>query len=208
MPDTDRPDEPRALRGFRVVHVFDISQTEGAPLPEIRPQLLTGDAPAALWGALAAQVTAPGFTLIREHCGDSNGRTDPTTCVVRVRADIAGAQAVKTLALELAHIECGHTGDAFDSTGCRGRAEAEAESVAYIVTAWAGLDSGAYTVPYVAGWSGGDTAILRAAAATITAAAGRILALLEDDNGGEDPAPTSQANQPDLLTADVLRRAV
>src|SRR5687767_15311220 len=53
-----------------------------------------------------------------------------------------------TLFRSLAHIECGHTADGFDYRGCRGRAEAEAESVAYIVTAWAGLDAGAYTVPY------------------------------------------------------------
>ncbi len=69
---------------------------------------------------------------------------------MRVRPDVADAQAVKTLAHELAHIECGHSADGYDYQGCRGQAEAEAESVAYIVTAWAGLDSGAYTVPYVA----------------------------------------------------------
>lgn len=206
-PDARRPDEPRALRGFRVVHVFDISQTDGEPLPEVRPQLLTGDAPAALRRALAAHVTAHGFTLTREHCGDANGLTDPAARVVRVRPDIAGAQAVKTLAHELAHIECGHTVDGFGYTRCRGQAEAEAESVAYIVTAWAGLDSGAYTVPYVAGWSGGDPAVLRAAAATVTAAAGRILALLEDDDGGDDPAPTGQAGRPDHVSADVQRVA-
>jgi antirestriction protein ArdC len=199
--DADRPDQPWALRGFRVVYVFDISQTEGEPLPEVRPQLLAGDAPTALWDALAAQITAHGYTLTREHCGDANGLTDPTARTVRVRLDIAGAQAVKTLAHELAHIECGHTGDGFDYTGCRGRAEAEAESVAYIVTGWAGLDSGAYTVPYVAGWSGGDCAVLRAAAATVTAAAGRILAVLD---GGDDPEPASPSNQPDRDGVDVL----
>ena len=67
----------------------------------------------------------------------------------------------------------GHTADDYDYRGCRGQAEAEAESVAYLVTAWAGLDSGAYTVPYVAAWSAGDTDVVRAAAATVTAAARR-----------------------------------
>jgi antirestriction protein ArdC len=199
-PATNRPDETRALRGFRVVHVFDISQTEGEPLPEVRPQLLTGDAPTVLWEALAAQVTGHGYTLTREHCGDANGLTDPTTRTVRVRPDIAGAQSVKTLAHELAHIECGHTTDGFDYLGCRGQAEAEAESVAYIVTAWAGLDSATYTVPYVAGWSRGDAAVLRAAAATVTAAAGRILAVL-DGHGADDPEPTRLH---DPAPADVL----
>lgn len=192
---------PRALRGFRVVHVFDVSQTDGEPLPEVVPELLTGDGPSALWEALAAQVTWHGYSLTRADCGPANGITDPGSRTVRIRRDIEPAQAVKTLAHELGHIECGHTADGFDYTGCRGRAEAEAESVAYIVTAWAGLDSTAYTVPYVAAWSGGDTAVLRAAAATVTAAAGRILARLDGDDGGDDLEP---ASPPAPDTAGVL----
>ena len=193
--DAERPAGARVLRGFRVAHVFDISQTEGDPLPDIAPELLTGDGPAALWEALAAQVTAHGYTLTREACGQANGLTDPAARTVRVRPDVADAQAVKTLAHELAHIECGHTADGYDYRGCRGRAEAEAESVAYIVTAWAGLDAGAYTVPYVAAWSAGDTDVVRAAAATVTAAARRILDHLdgaestENTPGDRDAAP-------------------
>jgi hypothetical protein len=184
----------RTLRGFRVAHVFDISQTDGDPLPDVRPELLTGDAPAALWDALATRVAAHGYTLTREACGQANGLTDPAARTVRVRPDIADAQAVKTLAHELAHIECGHTADGYDYRGCRGRAEAEAESVAYIVTAWAGLDSGAYTVPYVAAWSAGDTAVVRAAATTVTAAARRILDHLDDAaDSAENPAGDGEA---------------
>lgn len=181
----------RVLRGFRVAHVFDITQTEGEPLPEVRPQLLTGDAPAALWDALAAQVTAHGYTLSREDCGETNGLTDPTARTVCVRPDVDAAQAVKTLAHELGHLECGHVADGYDYRGCRGRAEAEAESVAYIVTAWSGLDADAYTVPYVAGWSGGDAAVVRAAATTVTAAARRILDRLDP------PAQDGEANRAD-----------
>ncbi|CCH86260.1 conserved protein of unknown function [Modestobacter italicus] len=184
--DADQRAPGRVLRGFRVAHVFDISQTEGDPLPEITPELLTGDAPDALWQALATQVAGHGYTLTREACGQANGLTDPAARTVRVRPDVADAQAVKTLAHELAHIECGHTADGFDYTGCRGRAEAEAESVAYIVTAWAGLDSGTYTVPYVAAWSAGDTDVVRAAAATVTAAARRILDHLDGAEGAEN----------------------
>ena len=186
--DADRPARARVLRGFRVAHVLDISQTDGDPLPDIAPELLTGDAPAALWDALATQVAAHGYTLTREDCGQANGLTDPAARTVRVRPDVADAQAVKTLAHELAHIECGHTADGFDYRGCRGRAEAEAESVAYIVTAWAGLDAGAYTVPYVAAWSAGDPDVVRAAAVTVTTAARRILDHLDAAESAGDPA--------------------
>lgn len=184
------------LRGFRVAHVFDISQTDGDPLPDIAPELLTGDAPAALWEALAAQVAAHGYTLTREACGQANGLTDPQARTVRVRPDVADAQAVKTLAHELAHIECGHTADGFDYRGCRGRAEAEAESVAYIVTAWAGLDAGAYTVPYVAAWSAGDVDVVPTAAATVTAAARRILDHLDGAEATETPPRDGDGGPP------------
>ena len=194
--DADLSARGRVLRGFRVAHVFDVSQTEGDPLPEIRPELLTGDAPAALWEALAAQVSAHGYRIIREVCGQANGVTDPAARTVRVRPDVADAQAVKTLAHELAHIECGHTADGFDYTGCRGQAEAEAESVAYIVTAWAGLDAGAYTVPYVAAWSAGDTDVVPAAAATVTAAARRILDELRGAEGTENPPGDGDGARP------------
>lgn len=186
----------RVLRGFRVAHVFDISQTEGDPLPLVTPELLIGDAPAALWDALAAQVATHGYTLTREDCGQANGLTNPHARTVWVRPDVADAQAVKTLAHELAHIECGHTADGFDYTGCRGRAEAEAESVAYIVTAWAGLDSGVYTVPYVAGWSAGDTAVVRAAAATVTAAARRVLDHLDGAESTQEPPAERETAPP------------
>ncbi|WP_239521087.1 ArdC-like ssDNA-binding domain-containing protein [Blastococcus saxobsidens] len=194
--DTERPAGGRVLRGFRIAHVFDISQTDGDPLPDVVPELLTGDAPAALWEALAAQVAAHGYTLAREACGQANGVTDPAARTVRVRPDVADAQAVKTLAHELAHIECGHTTEGYDYRGCRGEAEAEAESVAYIVTAWAGLDAGVYTVPYVAAWSAGDTDVVRAAAATVTAAARRILDHLDGAEGPENPSGDGETAPP------------
>lgn len=166
----------RVLRGFRVAYVFDVSQTDGAPVPDVRPELLTGDAPAALWDALAAQIAAAGYRITRGRClFGANGTTEALTRTVTVRADVDDAQAAKTLAHELAHIACGHLDGGYDYRGCRGVAEAEAESVAYIVTAWAGLDSAAYTVPYVARWSGGDPAVVHGSAKTVTAVARQVI---------------------------------
>jgi hypothetical protein len=92
-----------------VVHVFDIAQTEGDPLPDVPPALLTGQALAGLWDDLAGQVSGHGYTLERGDCSGANRYTDPARRVVRVRDDVDDAQAVKTLAHELGHIECGHT---------------------------------------------------------------------------------------------------
>jgi len=156
---------------FKIVHVFDVSDTSGQPLPTRPvPVLLAGQAPQGLWEALASQVQARGFTLQRGDCGDANGLTHYRDRTVTVRADVDEAQAVKTLIHELGHaLLHDPTGPAtiappgivltagdpvLTSAGqCRGRLEVEAESVAYLVASAHGLDTGAYTFPYVAGWA-------------------------------------------------------
>ena len=165
----------RQVRGFRVVHVFATSQTEGAPLPDVTPTLLTGQAPAGLWDALEGQVLGHGYTVLRGDTGRANGWTDPTSHTVRVSSGVDDAQAVKTLIHELAHLEAGHVVDLSTYATCRGRCEVEAESVAYVVAAAHGLDASGYTFAYVAGWAGGDLTCVRQAAETVTKAARTIL---------------------------------
>ena len=148
-------------------------------MPDVVPALLTGQAPAGLWDELAGQVSGHGYTLERGGCAGANGWTDPARRVVRVRADVDDAQAVKTLAHELGHLECGHVTDLPTYLTCRGRCEVEAESVAYVVAASAGLDTAGYTFAYVAGWAGGDLAVVRLAAETVTGAARTILGRLD-----------------------------
>lgn len=168
----------RGVGGFKVVHVFDVTQTSGQPLPERpRPALLAGQAPKGLWDALAAQVQARGFELKRGDCaGGANGLTHYLEQTVTVRADVDDAQAVKTLAHELGHVllhdPTGRatvttpgmslpardpvvTSETVDTSAgqCRGRLEVEAESVAYLIASAHGLDTGAYTFPYVAEWA-------------------------------------------------------
>lgn len=74
--EAEQPGLVRVLRGFTVAHIFDVSQTDGPPLPEVDPALLDGNAPAQLWDRLAAQVAGAGFTLTRGDCRPANGRTD------------------------------------------------------------------------------------------------------------------------------------
>ena len=171
------------LRGFTVVSVFDISQTDGAELDEpIMPALLDGEAPAGLWQSLEMQVSAAGFSLVRcdsaAEIGGANGRTDFGARTVTVRADVSDAQACKTLAHELGHILCGHEAELF--AGCRGRLEVEAESVAYIVCASAGMVAEAYSLPYVARWSGGDADVVRQTAQKVVQVAGVLCSALSE----------------------------
>lgn len=161
----DRDDTPPQLRGFKVVHVFDVTQTEGEPLPHIEPAHLTGAEPEGLWDHLASLTRDNGCRIERGPCGPgANGYTDFTTRLVRIRDDVDPAQAVKTLAHELGHIRADHEHrftEYATSAVCRGRAEVEAESIAYLITAHAGLDSTSYSVPYLASWSNGDPGLLR-----------------------------------------------
>jgi hypothetical protein len=172
----DADEAARTVRAFRVTHVFDIGQTDGPPLPEVRRRLLTGDSNPALFAALAEQVNAAGYELRREPCTqpEANGETSFADRVVRVRPDLPGAQAVKTLAHELAHVHM-HDPARDDARIARDVAEVEAESVAFLVTEAHGIDSGEYTVPYVAGWSGGATGPVMSTAERVLSTAGRIL---------------------------------
>ena len=99
---------------------------------------------------------------------------------IRVRVGLQPAQAVKTLAHELAHAILHSEADCTGPT--KAVAELEAESVAFVVCDDLGLDSSAYSFGYVASWAGGsdnaDNAI-SASAQRITKAARTILEQLD-----------------------------
>jgi antirestriction protein ArdC len=170
---------PVGLRGFTTATVFDISQTDGDDLPDVRPVLLDGDGVAGLWNELAVQVEASGYAVERGDCHGTNGLTDHSARIVRVRDDVSGAQAAKTLAHELAHVLL-HP----DTAGyfrCRGRAEVEAESTAFLVCRAAGLTTDGYSWPYIAHWSDGSTKVVQDAAGRVLETARSILVGFETD---------------------------
>ena len=149
-----KPIQEVRIVGVKPVSVFDVSQTDGDPLPEPpQVQLLRGEAPAGLWDALQGFVESQGFTVSRGNCPDeANGVTMFAERQVRVRADVDDAQAVKTLAHEAGHVLL-HAPDQRGSFACRGIVEVEAESVAFMVTAAHGLDASQYTFTYVTSWA-------------------------------------------------------
>lgn len=166
------------IRGFRVVHVFDISQTEGEELPDldaVRPKLLDADAPEGVWEALVSQANTAGFEVIRNRRGRENGYCDFSSREIAVRPDVAPAQAVKTLIHELAHGLL-HSDEVPRSKEV---AEIEVESVAYIVCDAIGLDSGDYSFAYVACWTEGDCELLKSTAQRVTECATGVLEALE-----------------------------
>jgi antirestriction protein ArdC len=180
--DDETGESHTVLRGFTTASVFDISQTDGEPLPEpVRAELLAGDAPEGMWDGLAGQVLAKEYRLERGDCQGANGRTNYATRCVTVRDDVDDAQACKTLAHELAHVLL-HEPDGLAWSLCamddRRIHEVQAESVAYIVSRALGLVTDQYSLPYVATWAGGDVAKVRETAARVVEAAAGILAAL------------------------------
>jgi N-terminal domain of anti-restriction factor ArdC len=76
--DRDDGTEPdRVVSGFRTVSVFDVSQTDGEPIPEHPCRVLTGDGPEGLEAALLAHAAAEGLTVATETIrGGANGFID------------------------------------------------------------------------------------------------------------------------------------
>lgn len=152
---------------FKMIPVFDVSQTEptwqsGGHLLTITPALpqprrlpsITGEAPEGMWDDLAGQITQLGYTVERGDTGSANGYTQPKTMTVRVSDTLTEAHAVKTLAHELGHVMYDHVSDLAEYQKHQGRWETEAESFAFMVSAHYGLDSSAYSAPYIGHWAG------------------------------------------------------
>jgi DNA primase len=202
----------RRLAGFRVVHVFDVSQTDGRDLSAPpRPELLDGAAPAGLLDGLTRQAETAGFTVhvggnrsdgqadftvVHPGLAGANGVTDFGARTVQVRPGLSDAQTVKTLAHELGHVLLHEPADR-PAAVTREIGEVEAESVAYIVAAAHGLDTTRYTAPYVAGWAAGDVELLRLTAERVLTTARQVLT-------HTPPEPTYTL--PDRLRAPSLTR--
>ncbi len=174
----DDDDDELSPVAFRIAYVFDVSQTDGEPLPEIAHRL-NGDDPVGASVRLEKVAAELGFSVtVTQLPGERNGDCSHELRRIRVSDRLAPAHRVKTLAHELAHAIL--HGDFED----RGLAELEAESVAYIVCQELALDSGAFSFGYLAGWArGGDeaTRAITASGQRITAAARQILDRLDGD---------------------------
>ena len=178
--ETEEPGEServQVLTGFRVVHVFDISQTEGEELPEVAPRRLSGDVPPNLVVALEKRIAAEGFMLRREPITrpSCNGYADFVEREVVLKEGLSGAQTIKTLIHELAHVLL-HQESAMS---VRAVAEVEAESVAFVVCSALNLDTSNYSFAYVARWGGGDTEVIAATAQSVITTANDILSSIE-----------------------------
>ena len=163
-------------RYFKVVYIFDISQTEGKPLPEFEVPVLTGEANEELFAKVMVLVKSQGLDISFE----SRPYQDPSIKgqyfdkSIWVRPEETRAQQLKTLLHEVAH---------YYSEGVfripRRDAETIAESAAFSIGARFGFDSGIRSFPYVALWAK-DKKVLEQNLAAIRKVATTIIAALAE----------------------------
>lgn len=147
----DTGEEKTKVYAWRAVNVFDLSQTEGEDLPEINAPVLEDDAGGELYDRLATVAQEDGLTVQLGHPDLERskglmGFYQPDQKLIVVRPDVSQLMRTKILAHEQAH----HMG-AMDPI--RDEAETKAESIAYVVLASQGYDSGERSFGYVAQWS-------------------------------------------------------
>ena len=173
----------RRLAGFRLATVFDVSQTEGRELPTLGVDELTGGV-ARYEAAMRAVSEISRYPVSFEDVpGGAKGffsRSEPKRIVIQ--KGMSQAQTLKTAIHELAHSVMHDFEPKGEGTALPGRAtrEVQAESVAFVVSSWLGLDTGDYSFGYVAGWSEGkDLSELRASLDEIRGAAHGIIGGME-----------------------------
>lgn len=175
---------------FKCVSVFDVSQTEGDPLPEnpATNEPLTGDSHADYLPALETFAASIGAPVRYETLGREGGYWDKHKGEIVLADRHAPNAAVRVLVHEIAHALGG-----IDYTRyTREHAESIVEAVAYVVCSGLGLDTSGSSVGYVAGWGADDIDALRTYAETIHTLATKIETALE-------PVPKERARE--LVTA-------
>jgi DNA primase len=128
------------------------------------------------WAALTHLARRKGFAVERANCADADGFTTWRNRGIRIRPDASPAQAVIALAHQLSHVLLHGQIARLELSGtvpCTGIRKIEADSIAYLAAAHAGISTAAITFPHVTSWAGTDP---RAhPAATIQAVTTRIL---------------------------------
>ena len=169
------------IPAYKVVSVFDVSQTEGRELPDIAVDELAGDVDRYKDFFAALEQTSPvpiGFENIE---GNSHGYYHLEEKRIAIQEGMSELQTLKTAIHEIAHAKLHDIDlnapkeDLADRPDRRTR-EVQAESVAYTVCQHYGLDTSDYSFGYVAGWSSGrELAELKSSLETIRRAAAEII---------------------------------
>ena len=187
---------------FKIVSVFDVSQTEGEPLPSIGVEELTGSVERYGEFFKALEQTSPVPIGFEDIPSGSHGYYHLTEKRIAIQEGMSELQTLKTAIHEIAHSKL-HAIDPeapaieqADRPDSRTR-EVQAESVAYAVCQHYGLDTSDYSFGYVAGWSSGkDLKELKASLETIRATAHELITTIDGHLAQLQKERQAQQEQP------------
>ena len=190
---------------FKIVSVFDVSQTEGEPLPSIGVEELTGSVERYGEFFKALEQTSPVPIGFEDIPGGSHGYYHLTEKRIAIQEGMSELQTLKTAIHEIAHSKL-HAIDPeapaieqADRPDSRTR-EVQAESVAYAVCQHYGLDTSDYSFGYVAGWSSGkDLKELKASLETIRATAHELITTIDGHLAQLQKERQTQQEQPQAV---------
>ncbi|MGU8074007.1 PBECR4 domain-containing protein [Streptococcus suis] len=138
---------------FKLVPVFDISQTEGKELPKPIYQLEGNhENYSKLYRSAKAYAQSKGLTMeFNSNIGEANGYYSRKENKIVIKAGMSEQQTLKTIYHELAHADL-HSSQTVTKDLQYSDAELQAESVAYVVANHYGLDTSEYSFGYLATW--------------------------------------------------------
>ncbi|MHC4038380.1 PBECR4 domain-containing protein [Streptococcus sp. KHUD_017] len=157
QPILDKNGKPETVTFFGLVPVFDVSQTEGKEMPkaaEVKEQLTDLDY-ANLYRALMT-IAKENDVSVRFEEMENNKHgyySVPENQIVLRSNEMNKAQIIKTFLHEMAHAELHHADNPQKENLTRSTAELQAESVAYVVSSYYGIDTSEYSFNYLSGWS-------------------------------------------------------
>lgn len=150
----------RIIPRYYPCYVFDVSQTDGKPLPELAPEL-TKDVDQFHEYFEVVKACSPFSVSIENFAGTAKGVCDLATQSICIKPNMGQTQTLKTLIHEIAHALLHSSPEARELD--RATKEVEAESTAFIVCYYYGIDTSDYSFPYVATWAEGkDADVLQA----------------------------------------------
>ena len=167
---------------FRVITVFDVSQTEGEPIADLDVPELTGSVQFYDTFMQALQNISPVPIRMMNVEGEAKGYYHQTEKYIAIQEDMSNVQTMKTGVHEVSHALL-HDREVMDAEGVlkdRTTKEVEAESIAYIVCNHFGLDTSEYSFTYIASWcESKDMKALRASMDTIRKTSAEIIGNIE-----------------------------
>lgn len=177
---------------FRLGPVFDRCQVEALPAPAVQSPLdppireITGSELAAVLPELIGLGEEIGSVVEFEDMAGRNGYYQVDSRRIAIRRDMAVNAQVKTLIHELAHALLRAEAKEDDPMLGRAAEEIVVEAVAYTVCGGLGLDSGDYSIPYLASWAEeGDIETLGWTAGLVDRLARRIEEAVAGSDGRE-----------------------